>query len=172
MAKNEVVFRKLTGEEEDGGYRVICEAVDWLKTKGISLWENPLPRAIYSARQEQGQNYGLFVDGKIAVILSLVPGVPSYWTPDVQNPRATWLCTMATAPAFRHKQLGGRALKEAKTLLAGRGETEVYLDCKPGFLEDFYKAAGFSPIIQRKLSIPHALPNEPIHATLMRRQLN
>jgi len=171
MATDTVVFRKLRDEEEVEGYRVICDTVDWLKTKGISLWEKPLPRAIYTERQKQGQNYGLFVGGKLAVILSLIPGVPSYWTADVGNPGATWLCAMATADAFRHRQLGSRALMEAKALLAGRGETEVYLDCKPGFLEGFYKAAGFSPIIQRDLDIPHASTREPIRATLMRYSL-
>jgi hypothetical protein len=168
MSSSGIAFRQLEDKEEDLGYRVMCETVAWLRAKNIALWHEPLPRKAYSARQKKGQNFAMFVDGRIAVILSLVQGVPDYWAPDIENRDATWLCTMATATQFRGRKLGLRALKEAKAFLAARGERELYLDCKPGFLEDFYKSAGFSPIATRELPIPHASPTEPISATLMR----
>lgn len=168
MVTEETVFRRLEDEEEDRGYHVICDTVDWLRAKNITLWEGPFPRPKYSERQKAGRNFGLFVAGKIAVVLSLVPGVPRYWVPDVENPGATWLCTMATADAFRGGKFGRRALEEAKSFLAARGESELYLDCKPGFLEEFYASAGFTPVVTRELPIPHASSTEPTRATLMR----
>jgi hypothetical protein len=43
--------------EEDAGYRVICDTVDWLRSKDIDLWRKPLPRDVYAARQQRGENY-------------------------------------------------------------------------------------------------------------------
>ena len=168
MTPEEIVFRKLGDDEEEQAYHVICDTVDWLRAKNIALWEGPFPRPKYAERQKDGRNFALFIGGRIAAVLSLVPGVPRYWRTDAENPEATWLCTMATADAFRGKKLGLRALEEAKALLAAQGETELYLDCKPGFLQEFYGSAGFTPVVTRDLPIPHASSAEPTTATLMR----
>jgi hypothetical protein len=73
------VFRQLTPTDEAAGYQTIVETVDWLRAKGIKLWEKQLPRPVYADRQACGENFGLFVDGELAVIVSLVNGVPRYW---------------------------------------------------------------------------------------------
>jgi hypothetical protein len=44
------VLRQLQPAEETAGYQIIGETADWLRAKGIKLWERPLPRSVYAAR--------------------------------------------------------------------------------------------------------------------------
>lgn len=181
--RSDVAFRRLTTAEEAAGYQIICDAVDWLRTKGIKLWEKPLPRKVYAARQARGENFGLFVGGELAVIVSLVNGVPTYWdgccrpllrsgdgaSADSQGRPAPanqpiWLCTLATAIKSRGRDLGREAMREALQLLRGRA---VYLDCKPGWLAEFYESLGFVAVRQETLTLEHG-PCGPFEAVLMR----
>jgi len=155
-------FRQLIPAEEMAGYQVICDTVDWLRTKGIQLWEKPLPREVYAARHRRGENYGLFVDGELAVIVSLVNGVPEYWAAEAKGERLVWLSTLATATKFQRRGLGREAVREALHFLRGRA---VYLDCKPGMLEEFYRQLQFEPVAQKSV----AAPTGPVEAVLMRR---
>ena len=51
------LFRKLDDSEEGAGYAVIRDSVRWQKARDIDLWEQPLPREIYSARHVRGENF-------------------------------------------------------------------------------------------------------------------
>jgi RimJ/RimL family protein N-acetyltransferase/aminoglycoside phosphotransferase (APT) family kinase protein len=162
--RSDVTFRPLTAAEEAAGYQIICDTVDWLRTKGIDLWRRPLPREVYAARQERGENFGLFVGGELAVIVSLVNGVPEYWAAEVKAVQPVWLCTLATATEFRRRDLGRQAVSEALRLLRGR---VMYLDCKPGWLEEFYRSLGFVELEKKTFTLSHG-PCGPIDAVLMR----
>jgi len=162
--RRSLAFRQLTPAEEAAGYQVICDTVDWLGEKGIKLWEKPLPREVYAAREERGENFGLFVDGELGVIVSLVKGVPEYWAAEVKGTRPLWLCTVATATKFRGRELGREAVRLA--LQRARG-LAVYLDCKPGWLTDFYASLGFVAVQQKTLTLGHG-PCGPFEVTLMR----
>jgi RimJ/RimL family protein N-acetyltransferase/ribosomal protein S18 acetylase RimI-like enzyme len=184
--RSDVAFRRLTTAEEAAGYQVICETVDWLRGKGIDQWRKPLPREVYAARQERGENFGLFVAGELAVIVSLVNGVTEYWretvegrapsrpSADTARPRRSvalqttetplWLCTLATATKFRGHDLGRQVVTEAVRHCRGR---EIYLDCKPGWLVEFYESLGFVVLEQKTMTLDHG-PCGPIDAVLMR----
>jgi RimJ/RimL family protein N-acetyltransferase/aminoglycoside phosphotransferase (APT) family kinase protein len=165
-------FRQLTGEEESAGYQVICDTVSWLRGKGIKLWDKPLPRPVYAQRQQRGENYGLFEDGELAAVVSLVNGVPEYWRGETQAripshrpaDAPIWLCTLATATKFRGRNLGWQTVREALHQLHGR---DVYLDCKPGWLVEFYRSLGFEAIQHKTMTLSHG-PCGPIEAVLMK----
>lgn len=140
---SEYVFRQLTASEEEAAYQVICDTVDWLKEKKIQLWDKPLPREIYARRHEKGENYGLFVDQALAVVVSLVAGIPGYWAGTPTQPNAVWICTLAAARDFRGQSLGRTAVEMATDYVS---QDDVYLDCKPGYLEGFYSSLGFQKV--------------------------
>ncbi len=152
----EIAFRPLTSQEEALGYQVLVNNVAWQGKKGIFLWDKPFPRQVYSERQQQGENFGLFVDGSLAAIVSLVHGVPTYWSTFVENPKAIWLCTLAVADAFHGKGVGKVTVEKALAFLREGEQTVVWLDCTPGFLERFYVSLGFVPVMQQQIFIPHA----------------
>jgi RimJ/RimL family protein N-acetyltransferase len=159
-----VVFRLLTDAEEEDGYQIICDTVEWLRSKDIDLWRQPLPREVYAARQQRGENYGLFADGQLAAIVSLAKGVPDYWREQATASDPVWLCTLATATTFRGRGLGREAVTEAVRLVRGR---EVYLDCKPGWLVAYYESLGFIALQQKTMRLEHG-PCGPIDTVLMR----
>ncbi|HEX9995795.1 MAG TPA: GNAT family N-acetyltransferase [Abditibacterium sp.] len=144
---NDLEFRLLNARVAERAYLIFCETVAWLREKNIQLWEKPIPRAVYFARQNRSENFGLFADAELAVIVSLTD-VPDYWADCVAEADARWLCTLATANRFRGRGLGRHTVKMA---LAEQEQSALYLDCKPGFLEQFYEDLGFEALEKREL---------------------
>jgi GNAT superfamily N-acetyltransferase len=172
MSPTGIEFRPLRPDEQDAGYEVICTTVDQLRRERIRLWERPLLRATYAARQARGENYGLFGAASLQAIASIVTGAPEYWRDLVPGPRAPWLCTVATADGYRGCGTGRRMIDAAAAFLRDRGDEVVYLDCKPGFLELFWGALGFERIERRRIRISHGYPSGALFdAVLMRRDL-
>lgn len=149
-------FRRLRDDEEPLGYQVLEDTIIWQRVKGIMLWDRTLPRETYLERQRRGENCGLFVDGDLAAVVSLVAGVPDYWRAQVDDPGATWLCTLAVAEGFHGRGIGEIAMREAVAFLQASGRPAVWLDCKVGFLSRFYEALGFEAVTQQRRHIPHA----------------
>ena len=154
--RQKIVFRPLADEEEALGYQVLLNNRAWQREKGIFLWDKPFPRNVYSERQQRRENFGLFVDGQLAAMVSLVRGVPSYWSASVDDPKAMWLCTLAVADGFHGKGLGKVIVEKAIAFLRESGHSVVWLDCPTGFLERFYKSLGFIPVTREQKFIPHA----------------
>jgi GNAT superfamily N-acetyltransferase len=169
--RSDVAFRPLTAAEEAAGYQVICDTVDWLRSKGIKLWEKPLPRETYAARQQRGENYGLFVGGELAGIVSLVRGAAQQWAEELPDRRIMWMSTLTTANAFRGRGLGRQIVEQAISHLAGRGEKMLYLDCKPGFLAEFYSGTGFEEVARKTATINRGAACYLAEVVLMRRVL-
>ena len=168
---NDFHFRRLNTSEAERGYELLCETVAWLRAKGIRLWEAPLPREVYFARQHRGENYGLFRCAELAAIVSL-SSIPAYWADCAAEANAPWLCTLATSNAFRGKSCGRRMVEMACEFLGAQGHKAVFLDCKPGFLERFYRDLGFESLQTRHLELAHASPCAAVEAVLMRKVLS
>lgn len=166
-----LVFRTLTSVEEDDGYQIICDTVEWLRSKDIDLWRQPLPCEVYAARHQRGENYGLFADKKLTAIVSLVHGAAKQWAEELPDPQIIWLSTLTTANTFRGCGLGRQLVDQAISCLAGRGEKALYLDCKPGFLVDFYSDAGFAEIARKTATIQRGAACYLAEVVLMRRPL-
>jgi hypothetical protein len=163
-----IQFRRLRDDELARGYALIFDRVDWLLAQGFGHWTSPLPLAVYQQRQDAGQNFGLFVDGRLAAVVSLVRGIPARWQHRLANEDAVWLSTLATALAFRGRDLGPRTVREACRYLAGRQVGEVYLDCAADpFFEDFYTTLGFECVAREFV----AFPNSPVLLQVMKTSL-
>ena len=65
------VFRRLRRGEFEDGYSIICEVTDWLLSKGSDQWLHPILKQVHAERQEQGFNYGLWLNGVLAAVVSL-----------------------------------------------------------------------------------------------------
>src|SRR5436190_4311581 len=94
-------FRQLSPTELDLGYAVYLSAFEWLNANGIRQWLVPLPRSVYEARQARGENYGLFVDNQLAVIVSLYPGTPPEWADVLTESETWWVHTLAIRSDYR-----------------------------------------------------------------------
>jgi GNAT superfamily N-acetyltransferase len=166
-----LVFRTLTSAEEEAGYQIICDTVEWLRSKDIDLWRKPLPRETYAARHQRGENYGLFSDGQLAAIVSLVRGAAKQWAEELSDRQIMWMSTLTTANAFRGRGLGRQIVEQAISHLVDRGEKILYLDCKPGFLTEFYSGAGFEEVARKTATINRGAACYLAEVVLMRRAL-
>lgn len=166
---SDLSFRRLTPSEAELGHALLVETIAWLAGKNIQLWDKALPREIYFARQERGENFGLFFGGDLTAVLSLID-VPPYWR-DAVEPGARWLSTLATAKHFHGGGWGRQAVEAACDWLAAEETPGVYLDTKPGFLENFYLDLGFEIVMQREFRRGADGPAGVLTALLMRKRL-
>jgi GNAT superfamily N-acetyltransferase len=149
----DAVFRPLQPEEFDQAHGVLVSAAGWLMSKGIRQWTTAYPKELYRAHQEKGWNYGLFIDGDLAVIVTLAYEPTNTWTQCIGTEPAWWMSKLATAPKYHGRGLGARAVREACRLLSSKGAQRLYLDCVhgSGVLVSFYEQAGFSGTDRRPL---------------------
>jgi predicted N-acetyltransferase YhbS len=149
-------FRRLLPEEFDAAMGIIVEVTDWLLSKGIRQWLQPIPAEIYQTRQEQGENYGLFADDELAAVVSLLDYRPPYWEEYLPETPYKWLATLASSRRFKGQGLGELTIGKAELFLADEGYEEIYLDCfyGQGVLPQFYGALGYEQIARRDLEFP------------------
>jgi hypothetical protein len=146
-------FRQLGPEHFDEAHAIVVEVTDWLNGKGIKQWSRPVPEDIYRERHDRGENHGLFVEGRLAVVMSLSQTVPDWW-PDVapQEP-FRWLGTMAESRSNGTSGLGPSALAAAEEYLRPRAVAAIYLDCVRGngFLPRFYRENAYDELEARQM---------------------
>lgn len=153
--ESKIVLRQLTNDETVAGHKIIMDAFEWLKAKKIRQWIVEFPYSSYAKRQEQGFNFGLFCDGELAVVLSLVDNRPVCWETHLPNKNVWWLCTMATAQHFHGRQLGEQAVLQASAYLKNKSAGNLYLDCVNGhFLPQFYQKLGFAEVTRKDIAYP------------------
>jgi len=161
-------FRQLATSELDLGYSIYISAFEWLNAKGIRQWLVPLPRSVYQARQARGENYGLFVADRLAVIVSVGCGTPTEWADVVTEPSTWWIRTLATGGDYRGRGLGAQAVQLAVAQLQERGLHEVYLDCVACSLLAYYAKLGFTQLIAKDITYSSG---NTFPAVLMKRDL-
>ena len=66
---------------------------------------------------------------------------------------------------------GRQIVEQALAHLADRGETMVYLDCKPGFLVEFYSKVGFEEVARKTATINRGAACYRAEVVLMRKSL-
>lgn len=146
-------FRRLRSAEFENAYAIVSEVTAWLADRGIRQWHAPLPRPLYEQRHAQGENYGLFVDGELAAVVSLLTERPEYWAEALPESNLRWLATLASARKFSGQKLGELAMSEAENFMAQEGVPELYLDCVygSGKLPQFYASLGYKEVARKDL---------------------
>ena len=118
------IFRILFHSELEDGYKILCDASEWLNSKGIKQWIRPLPKEIYKKWHDKNQNFGLFFKDELAVVLSLVQEKADKWEEFIPEKNPRCLNAIATAMKFKGRQLGKLAIKEARRCLRCDLETK------------------------------------------------
>lgn len=163
-------FRSLRLDEVDNAYAIIEEVTRWLLDQGVRQWLQPLPYEIYRQRQQQGNNFGLFADGELAAVVSLLDDRPSYWDTYLPKARFKWLATLASSRRYKGQNLGQLVIERAEEYLAEAGFKQVYLDCiyGNGILPKYYVLLGFEQVARADIDFPQGT----FDSVLMRKRLN
>ncbi|MFN8451117.1 MAG: GNAT family N-acetyltransferase [Anaerolineae bacterium] len=164
------LFRRLEEYEFAYAYAIVVEVTEWLLSKGIRQWLQPLPPEIYARRQVMGENYGLFVDEELACVVSLIDDRPEYWSEYLPKKRFKWLATLASSRNFKGQKLGELAMSEAEQHLAREGLPAIYLDCLygEGVLPKFYTSLGYTQVARKDVTFPGGT----FDSVLLRKRLN
>ena len=149
-------FRRILENEKEQAYLMICQRTEWLQSRKIRGWSESLPREEFDKRQRNGNNFGLFKGGRLAVFLSLLKARLPYWDNETNQMEAWWLTTLTTAIDFSGQKLGEMAVKKAVEHLRQNGQKSLYLDCVKGdgFLPDYYGKLGFNVVIEKDIVFP------------------
>ena len=147
-------FKEIDNSRAEEAYSIVCQRTNWLHSKGIKQWSEPLPKPIFDDRQKNGQNFGLFCNAQLAVFLSLIKeGIP-YWQEEIGDADVWWLTTLTSSIDFSGRKLGQVAVRQAIDFLEGKSITTLYLDCIDGFLPKYYERIGFKKVIQKDIDFP------------------
>ncbi len=168
-AERQVDCRILLEEEFEHGHAILCDAYDWLRSRGIRKWTAPLPREIYREWQGRNANHGLFPNGDLVAVFSLVWGPLEEWPGVEDSDDVLWLHALATSRRHRHQGLGQDAVKRAFECAANQTDV-LYLSCAlgAGFLPSYYQRLGFEQL-QRETK--HYGEYGAYDMVLMRREL-
>jgi GNAT superfamily N-acetyltransferase len=162
-------FRQLSTNELGLGYSVYLSAFEWLNAHGIRQWLVPLPRSVYTTRQERGENYGLFVADQLVVIVSLGPDTPPEWAEVLTESETWWIHTLAIKSDYHGRGLGALTLQHSLAYLKAQGLSKIYLDCLAGFLPTYYARLGFTQLSAKNHTYPSGNTTFPI--VLMKKDL-
>ncbi len=145
------VFHRLLPDEFREAYTIVCQASDWLESKGYQHWL--VPAQEYRQRHAAGENYGLWMDGLLVAVVSLGRREPRAWQDVLPSAELIWFGTLCTAIEFKGRNLGMVTLNEAEALLRRQGVDKLYLDCyyDNGFLPGYYESVGYIRIARKGL---------------------
>ncbi len=162
-------FRALTEAECESGRQIVVAAARWARDRGVDRVLVPPSPETYRDRQRRGQNYGLFVDGRLAGVVSLLELPHTVWQDWTGAERTIWLGSLATGEAFHGQGVGRRMVNACARLAAARGYRWLYLDCQDanGRLVAYYEALGF----QRLTKETRTFSIGTVEAVLMRKDL-
>ncbi|HVU12697.1 MAG TPA: GNAT family N-acetyltransferase [Phototrophicaceae bacterium] len=163
-------FRRLNEDDFDSAYAILVEVTDWLLSKGVRQWMQPIPRDLYAQRQLEGENYGLLINDALAAVISLLHLRPDYWADELPNEDSyRWMATLASSRQFKGQKLGELILSEAEQFLINEGVPALYLDCiyGQGALPEFYTSLGYRQIARKNIEFPHGT----FDSVLMRKKL-
>lgn len=139
-------FRNIKDSELEYAYKIHCELVEKMLSKGIKQWLRPIDYEKLVDRQKKGENYGLFINDKLAVFLSITQRYDYHeWSYIMTEPGTYWLNTVSVNVNNREKGLGRLAIAYVFEYLKKIDISELYLDCviNDGFLVNYYKNLGF-----------------------------
>lgn len=120
--------------------------------KGIRQWLKPIDEQKLIARQQKGENYGLFDESsELKVFLSLVKRNEYHeWSNWISLESTFWINTISVNIENKEKGLGKLAILQAIEYLRGNSVSVIYLDCvvNEGFLVKYYIALGFELVAE------------------------
>jgi ribosomal protein S18 acetylase RimI-like enzyme len=163
-------LRALRHDEVDAAYEIQLQACAWLRRKGVRQWLSPKPRTVYDARQDKGENHGLFLGDSLAATMALSFEAHPYWSDELGTELRWWIHTLAVSPEFRGRRVGEEAVAAAVAHVRSKNSGDLYLDCgTDGVLPAYYTRLGFVTLAQKDITYPSG-NTYPI--TLMRRGLD
>lgn len=162
-------FRPVDTAHVAAAHTAYMSVYDWLNAKGVRQWLRALTPETFAQRQRDGQLFALWIDNKIAAVVTLAFESSPYWPEITGNDTHWWVKSLAVVRAWRGDGIGQRVMSECESRVRNSGAIELYLDCvSTGFLPPYYTALGYQSLAEREITYPSGFTFPMV---LMRKQL-
>lgn len=162
-------FRPVGNDEIAAAHTAYMGVYHWLNAKGVRQWLRALTPETFARRERDGQLFALWIDNKIAAIVTLAFEISIYWPETIGSDPRWWIKSLAVIRAWRGEGIGQRVMNECESLVRNAGATEVFLDCvSTGFLPPYYAALGYQALAQKEITYPSGFAFPMV---LMKKQL-
>lgn len=144
-------------------------ARQWLHSRGIDQWQDPVPDAVLLRDAEQGNLFVVRQDQAIVAMVTVSDSDSETW--GVESSPAAYVHRLAVAQTHRGSRLGQRLLAWVEQRAADSGAAFVRLDCatdNPG-LRRFYEQQGFRHV--RDVSVTALEGGRQLASSLYEREL-
>lgn len=148
---------------------LIDGARQWLHSRGIDQWQDPVPDAVLLRDAEQGNLFVVRQDQAIVAMVTVSDSDSETW--GVESSPAAYVHRLAVAQTYRGSRLGQRLLAWVEQRAADSGAAFVRLDCatdNPG-LRRFYEQQGFRHV--RDVSVTALEGGRQLASSLYEREL-
>jgi GNAT superfamily N-acetyltransferase len=164
------LFRKVSIEEVSAAHFAYMSVYEWLNAKGVRQWLRPLSQETFVDRQRDGQLFGLYIDKRMAAVVTLAFEVNTYWIEAIGYDNCWWIKSLAVVRAWRGAGIGKRVMQECEAAVRDMGEGEVFIDCvDAGFLPDYYEGQGYEMLGHKEITYPSG---NAFQMVLMKKVLN
>jgi predicted N-acetyltransferase YhbS len=115
----------------------------------------------FRERQRDGQLFALYVDDRLAAVVTHAFEAGNYWFETIGDEGRWWVKSLAVIRAWRGKGVGKRVMLESEAVVRDAGASEVFIDCvDAGFLPAYYARLGYEARPQANhLSIRQHVPD-------------
>ncbi len=148
---NSIKFRVLTQSDLVVAYNIVIQSVTRLIRKQLPAWL--VPYALYENRHVCRENYGLFLNQQLVVVVTLSASYhPPDWTEYLPETDSIWLSSLCVADRYQGQGLGLYTLMQAEAFLRDQRQQAVWLDCyyRNGFLPNYYQAHGYTWVARKE----------------------
>jgi GNAT superfamily N-acetyltransferase len=143
MDQDALTVETATAADVPATQALIEGARQWLRSRGIDQWQDPVPDAVLVRDAEQGILFVVRQDEVVVAMVTVSDSDSETW--GVESSSAVYVHRLAVAQTHRGSRLGQRLLAWVEEGAADRGAVFVRLDCatdNPG-LRRFYERQGF-----------------------------
>ncbi|MBF4606666.1 GNAT family N-acetyltransferase [Curtobacterium sp. VKM Ac-1393] len=158
-----------TAADVPSAQAIIDGARQWLRSRGIDQWQDPVPDTVLLRDAEQGNLFVLRQDQGIAAMVTVSDSDSETW--GVESGSAVYVHRLAVSQTHRGSRLGQRLLVWVGQGAAECGAALVRLDCatdNPG-LRRFYEQQGFRHV--RDVSVTALEGGRQLASSLYEREL-
>src|ERR1022692_4272143 len=115
------LFRKVSIEEVSAAHFAYMSVYEWLNAKGVRQWLRPLSQETFVDRQRDGQLFGLYIDKRMAAVVTLAFEVNPYGFGGIGYENCWGIKSLAFVRVWRGAGMGKRVMKECKAPVRDMG---------------------------------------------------
>jgi GNAT superfamily N-acetyltransferase len=161
--KKMIDLLRLKDQDINKAYDIICWRFNYLQSKGIEQYIQPYPPFdVYKVRQIKGQNFGLYINGNLSALVTLVHSFPEEWSEIKPDNKYLWISSLFSSKEIRGQNISKILMDKVEDYAKSLSIDTLILDCyinETEFLVKYYQKLGFTEKLRKEIMYPnHRFP--------------